>query len=119
MRVNFVISDLFSRIGRFSKFDIIVSNPPYIPSGDIDGLDEEVKKHDPILALDGGADGLNFYRAIIDKAPAKLVKNGRIYLEVGINQAQDIKKLLQKNFKDIRIVKDYNKIERVVCATLA
>lgn len=119
VKVNFIKSDLFSGLSRFTKFDIIVSNPPYIPSGDINDLDEEVKKHDPILALDGGADGLNFYRAIIDKAPTKLVKNGRVFLEVGINQAQEVKKLLQKNFKDIRIVKDYNKIERVVCATLA
>ena len=118
VKVNFVKSDLYSGLGRFSKFDIIVSNPPYIPSQDIDGLDDEVKKYDPILALDGGQDGLNFYREIIDGAPAKLIKGGRIFLEVGINQAQTVKKLLQKNFKDIRIVKDYNKIERVVCATL-
>lgn len=117
-KVNFVKSDLFANVGKFAKFDIIVSNPPYIPTNMIVGLDEEVTKFDPLLALDGGADGLNFYRAIIDVAPKKLVKNGRIYLEVGINQAQEVKKLLQKNFKDIRIVKDYNKIERVVCATL-
>ncbi|MBQ7884950.1 MAG: peptide chain release factor N(5)-glutamine methyltransferase [Clostridia bacterium] len=118
VKVNFVKSDLFSALGRHAKFDIIVSNPPYIPSKDIENLDDEVKKHDPILALDGGADGLNFYREIIDGATVKLARGGRIYLEVGVNQAQQVKKLLQKNFKDIRIVKDYNKIERVVCATL-
>lgn len=118
IKVNFVKSNLFNSLKRFAKFDIIVSNPPYIPSKVIDGLEDEVKKFDPILALDGGQDGLDFYKKIIDEAPKRLTHNGKIYFEVGINQALDVKKLLQKNFKDIRIVKDYNKIERVVCATL-
>lgn len=117
-KVNFVKSDLFESLGRFVKYDIIVSNPPYIPTKDIDSLDEEVKKYDPLLALDGGVSGLGFYEKIIAEAPKKLTKNGKIYFEVGIGQASNVKKLLQKNFKDIRIVKDYNKIDRVVCATL-
>jgi len=119
VKVNFVKSDLFSAFGKKDKFDVIVSNPPYIPTSDIEQLEEEVKNFDPTLALDGGDDGLNFYRSIIDKAPDFLNKNGKIFFEVGINQAVSVKKLLQKNFKDIRIVKDYNKIDRVVCATLS
>lgn len=118
VKVNFIKSNLFDNLGRFSKFDIIVSNPPYIPTKDVDGLDDEVKKFDPLLALDGGVSGLDFYERIIEQSPKKLNKNGKIYFEVGIKQAQNVKKLLQKNFKDIRIVKDYNKIDRVVCATL-
>ena len=84
---------MFSAVGR-AKFDIIVSNPPYIPTSDVAGLDEEVKNFDPILALDGGESGLWFYEKIIDEAPKKLNKNGMIFLEVGINQAKDVKKLL-------------------------
>ena len=118
VQVKFVESNLFDAFRRFTKFDVIVSNPPYIPSKVIDNLEDEVKKFDPIIALDGGADGLDFYKKIIDEAPKRLTRNGKIYFEVGINQALDVKKLLQKNFKDIRIVKDYNKIDRVVCATL-
>lgn len=118
VKVNFVKSDLFGSLSRFSKFDVIVSNPPYIPTKEIDALDEEVKHYDPIIALDGGESGLNFYERIIEQAPKKLNKNGKIFFEVGKGQAIFVKKLLQKNFKDIRIVKDYNKIDRVVCATL-
>ncbi len=118
VKVNFVKSDLFDALGRFSKFDVIVSNPPYIPTNQLEGLDEEVKHFDPIIALDGGENGLRFYEKIIDQAPKRLNKNGKIYFEVGKGQAIIVKKLLQKNFKDIRIVKDYNKIDRVVCATL-
>lgn len=118
VQVKFVESNLFDAFRRFTKFDVIVSNPPYIPSKVIDNLEDEVKKFDPIIALDGGADGLDFYKKIIDEAPKRLTRNGKIYFEVGINQALDVKKLLQKNFKDIRIIKDYNKIDRVVCATL-
>ena len=113
VKINFKKSDIYSALKK-EKFNIIVSNPPYIPSGDIDGLDEEVKNYDPLISLDGGDDGLHFYRKIIEGATKYLVDGGMIFLEVGIGQAKDVKKLLQKNFKDIRIVKDYNKIDRVV-----
>lgn len=116
--VTFKKSDLFSGLGKLIKFDIIVSNPPYIPTADISTLDEEVKNFDPVLALDGGESGLEFYKSIIDEAPRKLSKRGMIFFEVGINQAKDVKKLLQNSFEDIKIVKDFNKIERVVIATL-
>ena len=117
VNVTFKKSDLFSNISKLGKFDIIVSNPPYIPSADIEQLEEEVKNYDPLLALDGGVTGLDFYTKIIECAPTYLTNNGKIFFEIGINQAKDVKKLLQKNFKDIRIVKDYNKIDRVVVAT--
>ena len=118
VKVKFIKSNLFDSLSKFAKFDVIVSNPPYIPTKDINSLDDEVKNYDPIIALDGGENGLDFYVKIIEQAPKKLKKNGKIYFEVGIGQALSIKKLLQKNFKDIRIVKDYNKIARVVVATL-
>ena len=117
--VTFKKADVMAGLKGYKKFDIIVSNPPYIPSADIEVLDDEVKKFDPIIALDGGKLGLDFYEKIIEDAPKILNKHGKVFFEIGIGQSKDLKKLLQKNFKDIRIVKDYNKIERVVIATLA
>lgn len=99
------------------QFDIIISNPPYIPSGDIAGLARDVRDYDPHLALDGGADGLGPYRAIIADVPRLLRPGGMIAFEVGRDQAQDIAALLeQANFADIRVEKDLNAIARVVMA---
>ena len=113
--VKFIKSDLFSCIGE--EFDFIVSNPPYIKTGDIFYLDTEVKDHEPVLALDGGKTGLQFYERIISDAPKFLVDGGRIYFEVGVGQAGDVAKLLQNEFTNIIIKKDYNNIERIVIAT--
>lgn len=116
--VTFKKSNLFEGLSKINKFDIIVSNPPYIPSADIEELDEEVKNYDPMLALDGGISGLDFYERIIADAPKYLKANGMIFFEVGIGQAGDVKKLLEKDFKEIKIVKDYGKVERVVLAII-
>ena len=75
---------------RLGDFDCIVSNPPYIPSGDIPGLDASVRDYEPHMALDGGADGLDFYRAILRHWPAVLHPGSRLYFEVGIGQADDV-----------------------------
>ena len=114
--VEFIKSDLFNNI-KNKKFDFIVSNPPYIKSEDIKFLDREVR-HDPMLALDGGKDGLIFYKKIIEKSPQFLNDGGYIFFEVGINQASDVAKLLEKDFYNIEIIKDYNKIERIVKAKI-
>ncbi|MGD9901541.1 MAG: peptide chain release factor N(5)-glutamine methyltransferase [Spirochaetales bacterium] len=113
--VTLLKSDLFENIT--GKFNAIVSNPPYIKTEDIDSLQVEVKKYDPLLALDGGNDGLDFFKEIIKKAPQKLEENGRIYLEVGKGQAKAVSKLLEKNFINIKIIKDYSGVERIVYAT--
>ena len=101
------------------EFHIIVSNPPYIPTADIDTLDTSVKDHEPRLALDGGADGLDFYRAIIEKWRGALTKGGMLFFEVGIGQADEVLRMMRANgFGDVQIVKDLNGIPRVVFGTL-
>ncbi|AGB42351.1 protein-(glutamine-N5) methyltransferase, release factor-specific [Halobacteroides halobius DSM 5150] len=98
--------------------DMIVSNPPYIPTNDLEDLQEEVKQ-EPSLALDGGADGLKFYRQIIKQAAKKLTEAGLIAFEVGIKQAEDVADLLkQTGFKEIEIIEDYAEIKRVVLGRL-
>ena len=115
VKIDFILSDLFKGLKKSKKYDIIVSNPPYIRSGDIEKLDVEVKKYDPRIALDGGEDGLDFYREITLGAPRHLTKKGWLYFEVGQGQAEKVKEIMQDGgFDDIEIVKDYNKIERIV-----
>ena len=101
------------------EFQCIVSNPPYIPSGDIAGLDVSVKDYEPHLALDGGADGLDFYRSISQKWKEALVPGGRLYFEVGIGQADSVLRIMRaQGFGDIQVVKDLHEIPRVVFGTL-
>lgn len=114
LNVNVVRSNMFGKIQ--TTFDIIVSNPPYIKSADIKSLQKEVKKYDPIMALDGGTDGLEFYRIISEESHKYLTSNGVLYLEIGQNQENDVVKLLQNNFKNITIIKDYNNINRIIRA---
>ena len=88
-----------------SYWDLIVSNPPYISTKEIQLLDEEVKNHDPHISLDGGDDGLDFYRIISENAPTFLKNDGMLVLEIGEGQANAVKKLLSANFKNIKIIK--------------
>lgn len=101
------------------EFRCIVSNPPYIPAGDIDTLDPAVRNYEPRLALDGGEDGLDFYRDIVDKWRQVLPPGGRLYFEVGIGQADRVLRIMRSaGFGDIQVVKDTNDIPRVVFGTL-
>ena len=101
------------------EFQCIISNPPYIPAGDIEGLDVSVKDYEPHMALDGGADGLDFYRSIAEKWRTVLTVGGRIFLEVGIGQADDVLRLLRaQGFGDLEITKDLHGIPRVVSGAL-
>jgi len=101
------------------EFQCIVSNPPYIPKADIPGLDVSVKDYEPHLALDGGEDGLDFYRSISEKWKTALAPGGRLYFEVGIGQADSVLRIMRaQGFGDIQIVKDLHDIPRVVFGTL-
>lgn len=107
--------DLYGDID--DKFDIIVSNPPYIKTSDMGGLDDVVKNYEPHLALDGGADGLDFYRRICAGAKARLNDGGMIFLEVGAGQANDVKKMLDEEF-NVEIIKDISGVDRIIRAEL-
>lgn len=115
-RVKFVKSNIYGGLDG-EKFDVIVSNPPYIPTQDLLTLDEDVKK-EPQIALDGGTDGLNFYRRIIGEAGLYLNQDGLLALEIGIGQGEAVAELCrQAGFKTIRVMKDYAGIDRNVLAT--
>lgn len=120
-KIQFLQGSLFQPLEELDlngKIDIIASNPPYIPTRDIDGLQIEVSKYEPREALDGGEDGLDFYRSIINEAPKYLKEGGRIALEVGHDQAREVAKLIKdkKCYNNIEITKDLAGIERVVTA---
>lgn len=115
--VEFIQGDLFENIGADRTFDMIISNPPYIPSGAIAGLSPEVRDYDPLPALDGGNDGLLFYRRIINEGSRFLKTGGRFVFEIGSDQAEDVRKLLSDaGFKDIIIKKDLAGLDRIVSA---
>ena len=117
-RITFLESNLFSNV-HIKKFDVIVSNPPYIPNRVIDTLDRQVKDFEPKIALDGGEDGLDFYRRITKQSVDFLKPNGLLAFEVGFDQARDVAKIMESSFKDINIQKDLAGIERVVTGILS
>lgn len=116
-RVTFIQSDIYSQVT--GTYDIIVSNPPYIPTGDIPALMEEVRVHEPMIALDGEADGLYFYRIICNHLVEFLAPGGYVFFEIGYNQGKDVQSLLKEaGMTDIKITKDLAGLDRVVSARL-
>lgn len=115
--VAFVESDLFERVGApgETRFDVITANPPYIPHGDIPGLMADIRDFEPRLALDGGEDGLDLVRRIVEEAPAFLEERGVLAIEIGDGAAAATRELFERRgFREIVIARDYGKIERVV-----
>ena len=111
--VNFIESDLFENINE--TFDVLVSNPPYIESEVIPTLMEQVKDYEPMLALDGGKDGLDFYRNIINQAKNYINQNGCIVFEIGYNQGGQVKSLLENaGFVNINVKQDLAGLDRLV-----
>jgi release factor glutamine methyltransferase len=114
-KIDFVNEQGFNE----SNFDLIVSNPPYVSINDYSELSPELKDHEPKIALTDNKDGLNFYSEISKKARTLLNKNGKLFFEVGMGQAEEVKTILiQNSFSDIEIFKDYSNIERVVKGVL-
>ncbi|WP_029320563.1 peptide chain release factor N(5)-glutamine methyltransferase [Butyrivibrio sp. AE3004] len=110
-----VKADIFPKAPDTEKFDIIVSNPPYIPTGVIETLAPEVKTFEPYMALDGSEDGLLFYRRIIPGAKDYLYRSGYLFLEIGYDQGDAVRKLMEENgYKDVQVIKDLGGNDRVV-----
>jgi len=116
-KISFFQGDLFEAVE--GKFDVIVSNPPYIRSADMAGLMPEVREHEPSQALDGGNDGLFFYHRIVEECGKHMFGGSMLFFEIGYDQAPDVKSLMDKaGFQDIHVVKDYAGLDRVMYGTL-
>lgn len=114
-RLCILNSNLFEKINKENQFDFIISNPPYIETKVIDSLQEDIKQHEPKLALDGGEDGLDFYRAIIEQSKSYISPEGFIAFEIGYNQAEAVKKIFVENgYLNVTIAKDLAGFDRVV-----
>ena len=116
VKAEFLNSHLFSSVE--GKYDCILSNPPYIPSSVVDTLMEEVRGHEPRMALDGREDGLYYYREIIEHSPEYLKPGGMLFFEIGYDQAAAVGSLMEASFFDIHVVKDLAGLDRVVYGTL-
>ena len=114
--VQFLQSDLFEKLEE--KFEIIVSNPPYIASAEVEKLMPEVRDHEPRMALDGTEDGLYFYRRIIKEAGKHLVSSGMLFFEIGYDQGQAVSELMRtQGYREVQVVQDYAGLDRVVFGT--
>ena len=118
-------SDMFSALaertedGALKRYDVIVSNPPYIPSAVVDELEPEVRDYEPRIALDGTADGLRFYRILAAESVHYLKPGGRIYLEIGYDQGERVPALLEAaGFQEVTVIRDFGGNDRVVAAHL-
>lgn len=117
--VTWIQSDLFAKIPEEEKYEVIVSNPPYIETAVIDTLQEEVRLHDPYIALDGKEDGLYFYRRIISEAGKYLKPQGKLMFEIGCEQAKAVEELMKNaGYEQITVKKDLAGLDRVVYGTL-
>lgn len=119
-RASFIKSDLLNEaIENEKKYDVIVSNPPYIEEEEINNLMDDVKKYEPHTALNGGIDGLDFYRKIVEQSKKVLNDNGILAFEIGYNQGEAVSLLMKENnFKDVKVVKDFASLDRVVIGQL-
>ena len=117
LNASFVQSDLFENVS--GKYEFIVSNPPYIPTGVISTLMEEVRDHEPVSALDGREDGLYFYREIVEKAGEFLHPGGMLFFEIGYDQAEKVSSLMREaGYQEVTVCKDLAGLDRVVYGTL-
>jgi len=119
-KVTLIESDLFTSLEEEKKYDVIVSNPPYIPTKVIKKLQPEVRDHEPVLALDGKEDGLYFYRKLALESRLHLTLGGAVYFEIGYDQGEAVSGLLKDaGFGEIQVVKDAAGLDRVVCSRMS
>ena len=115
-RIKFLNSDIDNFCG--DKYDLIISNPPYIKHHEINGLEKDIKNHEPKVALDGGIDGYNKIRLIIEKSSTLIKKRGKLFLELGINQTRETLKILNLNgFSKTKVIKDLASKNRCIVST--
>lgn len=112
VKIELYQSNMFDKVQ--GKFNVIISNPPYIETDVVKTLDKEVVEHDPSIALDGGKDGLDYYRIIASNTKKYLLEGGVLLLEIGYNQGESVSDLFKDIAKDIQVIKDYNNNDRVV-----
>jgi release factor glutamine methyltransferase len=119
-RVEFKLFDIMKDdLNSLGKYDLIVSNPPYVSENDYDNLEPELKNYEPKIALSDNSDGVSFYKRIIEVSDQILNKPGKIYFELGIGQSKQVQNLFeQKGFNKITITKDYSGIDRIICGEL-
>ncbi|MDQ2086558.1 peptide chain release factor N(5)-glutamine methyltransferase [Herbivorax sp. ANBcel31] len=118
-KMDFVCGNIFKGLKNIfdsesNLFNIIVSNPPYIASGELDFLEKQVRDFEPLKALDGGEDGLDYYKFIIEEGRKFLKPQGVLAFEVGINQGKEVLNMMKKNYSNVRVIKDLSGIERIV-----
>ena len=114
---NLIESDMFERLEPDRRYDIIVSNPPYIPSHDIEGLEPEVRDYEPRMALDGRADGLAFYRILAQGCRKHLAPGGCVYMEIGFDQGLPVRQMFEAHgYAQVEVMKDMAGLDRVVRA---
>ena len=111
-KIELVQGDLFEPVE--GSYDLIIVNPPYIKSGDIKDLMKEVREHDPVIALDGGADGLYFYRRLFYEAKDYMNDEAYLLLEIGQDQAKEVLELAGESYHNIKVMKDYSQMDRIV-----
>ncbi len=112
--LDFRCGDLFEALDSEERFDLIASNPPYIETATVEQLQTEVREHEPYIALDGGADGLDFYRRIVEAAPRFLKAGGYLALEIGYNQGESVSRLMEDRYDGVTVLKDLGGNDRVV-----
>lgn len=115
LEARWIRSDLYTELDATKKFDLLVSNPPYIRTSEIENLMPEVKEYEPYMALDGREDGLFFYRELLKGAPAYLNRGAVVLFEIGCDQGVDVSDLMKRmNMIEVQIIKDYAGLDRVV-----
>jgi len=119
-RIEFRLFDFMNdNLNSLGKFDLIVSNPPYVSENDYESLEPELKNHEPKIALTDNSNGISFYKHIVEASEQLLKKPGKIYFELGIDQSAQVQEYFkQNNFTNIKITKDYSGIERIICGEL-